>query len=80
MEDGASLDFLPSSTILVHARSVMSDSLQPHELWPARLLCTWDFPVKNTGVGCHFLFQGIFPTQVSNLHLLHWQEDFIFYH
>ena len=34
------------------------------------------FPVKNTGVGCHCLLQGIFPTQGSNLHLLHllyWQ-------
>ena len=41
------------------------------------LLCPWDFPSKNTGVGCHFLPQGIFPTQASNLHLLciqHWQE------
>ena len=26
------------------------------------LLCPWDFQVKNTGVGCHFLLQGIFPT------------------
>ena len=26
-------------------------------------------------VGCHFLFQGIFPTRRSNLHLLHWQVD-----
>ena len=40
-------------------RSVLSDSLQPHELWPARLLCPWDSPGKNTGVGCHFLLQGI---------------------
>ena len=30
---------------------------------------------ENTGVGCHFLFQGIFPTQESKLHLLHWQAD-----
>ena len=30
----------------------------------------WDLPGKNTGVGCHFLLQGIFPTQWSNLHLL----------
>ena len=30
-----------------------------------------DSPGKNTGVGCHVLFQGIFPTQVSNLGLLH---------
>ena len=32
-----------------------------------RLLCLWDFPGKSTGVGCHFLSQGIFPTQGSNL-------------
>ena len=31
-----------------------------------RLLCPWDFPGKNTGVECHFLLQGIFPTQGSN--------------
>ena len=30
---------------------------------------------KNTGVGCHFLFQGTFPTLGSNRHLLHWQAD-----
>ena len=30
---------------------------------------------KNTVVGCHFLLQGIFPTQGSNLCLLHWQAD-----
>ena len=29
-----------------------------------------DFPGKNMGAGCHFLLQGIFPTQGSNLHLL----------
>ena len=49
---------------------VVSNSLQPHELWPVRLLCLWDFPGKNTGVGCHFLLQGIFLTQGWNLHLL----------
>ena len=36
------------------------------ELQPARLFCPWDSPGKNTGVGCHFLLQGIFPTQGSN--------------
>ena len=46
---------------------------QPHGLQPTRLLCPWDFPGKNTGVGCHFLLQGIFPTQGSNPSLLHWQ-------
>ena len=35
-----------------------------------RLLCPWDSPGKNTGVGCHALFHGIFPTQGLNPHLL----------
>ena len=39
-------------------------------LKPTRLLCPWDFPGKNPGVGCHFLFQGIFPTQGMSLHFL----------
>ena len=42
--------------------SVMSDSLWPHGLQPAKLLCPWDFPGKNTGVGCHFFLQRIFLT------------------
>ena len=42
-------------------------------LQPARLLCPWDFPGKNSGVGCHFLLPGIFPTQGSNPGLPHWQ-------
>ena len=33
-----------------------------------------DFPGKNTGVGCCFLLQGIFPTQGSNLGLLHFRQ------
>ena len=56
--------------------SVVSDSLQPYGLWPTRLLCPWDCPGKNTGLDCHALLQGIFPTQGSNrclLRLLHWQ-------
>ena len=36
----------------------MSDSLVTP---PGRLLCPWDFPGKNTGVGCHFLFQEDLP-------------------
>ena len=39
---------------------VVSDSLQPYELFSARLLCPWDSPVKNTG--SHSLLQGIFST------------------
>ena len=38
-------------------------------LQPTRLFCPWNSPGKNTGVGCHFLLQGIFPTQGSNLSL-----------
>ena len=52
------------------SRSVMSNSLQPHELQPTRLLCSWNYPSKNTGVGCHFLLQGIYLTQGLNLSLL----------
>ena len=37
--------------------SVMSDSLQPHGPWPARLFRPWDSPGKGTGAGCHFLLQ-----------------------
>ena len=54
----------------------MLDSWRPYEPWPTRLLCPWDSPSKNTGVDCHALLQGIFPTQGSNsclLSLLHWQ-------
>ena len=42
----------------------------PVDLQPARLLCPEDSPGKNTGVGCHVLLQGIFPTQGLNPSLL----------
>ena len=48
------------------------------DLWPARLLCPWNSSGKNTGVGSHSLLQGIFPTQGSNLGLLHCRH--ILYH
>ena len=46
------------------------------ELWTVarQAICPWDFPGKNTGAGCHFLLQGIFPTQRSNLGLLHCRQ------
>ena len=50
--------------------------LQPHGLQSTRLLCPWNSPGKNTGVGCCALLQGIFPTQGSNSYLSHlhdWQ-------
>ena len=40
-----------------------------------QVLCPWGSPGKNTGVGCHFLLQGIFPTPGLNSVLLHWQAD-----
>ena len=53
----------------------MSYSLWLHGLQLTRLLCPWNFPGKNTGMGCHAFLKGIFPTQGLNaclLHLLHW--------
>ena len=60
----------------VCACSVVSDSLQPHDWSPPASSVNGLSHGKNTGVGCHFLLQGLFPTQGSNLHhlcLLHWQ-------
>ena len=63
--------------IMQHAcsvASVVSDFLLPHGLQPTRLLCPWDSPGQNTGMGCHFLLQGIFPTQGLNPDLLHCKQ------
>ena len=54
----------PQKFNLLH-RSIMSNSLRPRGLQPARPLCPWDSPGKNTGVGCLALLQGILPTQDS---------------
>ena len=48
--------------------------LRLHGLQPTRLLSPWGFPGKNTGVDCHFLLQGIFPTQELNPGLLHCRQ------
>ena len=58
--------FILIARMLSHFSHV--DSLWPHGLYPTRLFCSWDYPGKNTGVGCHFLLQGIFPTQELNPH------------
>ena len=63
--------------LLLFSLQVVSDSLWPHGLQPTRLLCPWDSPGKNAGVGCHFLLKGIFPIQGSNRLLLLWQADFL---
>ena len=59
----------------------------PHGLQPTRLLCPWDFPGKDTGVGCHFLLQGNLPkpevhlatiwsvTQIQQLVLQQWPHS-----
>ena len=44
---------------------MLSDSLRPHGLRPTRLLCPWDSPGKNTGVGCHLLLQETFLTRAQ---------------
>ena len=54
------------------------ESVRPHGLSPARLLCPLNSPGKNTGVDSHSLLQGIFPTQWSNLRLPHCRP--ILYH
>ena len=63
-------------SLLVHVCAVKSDSVVPCREKPARLLCPWDSPGENTGVGGHYLLQGIFLTQGWNpplLCLLNWQ-------
>ena len=53
-------------------------SLQPRGPQPTRLLCPWNFPATILERVCHFLLEGIFPTQRSNpslRRLLHWQVD-----
>ena len=52
-------------------RSVMSDSLRHRDCSPSGSFVHGDSPGKNTGVGCHTLLQGIFPTQELNQGLLH---------
>ena len=68
--------------VCVYAKSLqLWPTLPPYGLLLARLLCSWDSPGKNTGVGCYFLLQGSFLTQGLNLCilcLLHWQVGFFF--
>ena len=61
-------------------------SLWPHTLKPARLLCSWNFSDKNTGVACHSLLQRIFPMQgliswvscTGRQILCHWEVHSLF--
>ena len=65
----------------VFSHSVKSDSLWPVDFSSSDSSAYGIFEARNTGVGCHFLLQGIFPTQGSNpshMRLLHWQAGKIF--
>ena len=53
------------------SRSPCPTLCDPHGLQPTRLLCPWNSPGQHTGVGCHSVRQGIFPTQGLNPSLLH---------
>ena len=55
-----------------------SSCLQCHRLQPIRLLCPWNSPGKNTGVGSHSFLQEVFLTQGSNLGLPNCKQ--ILYH
>ena len=73
----AMLSYLNNYFLMYYAYSVVSNSLQNNGLQTTRLLCPWDFPGMNTGVGCHFLLKGSFPTQrliPRLLSLLHLQD------
>ena len=80
---GKDFVFNPSTTTVlpVSQCACMLSRVQLFET-PWTVVCQtprpWDFPGKNTGVGCHFFLQGIFLTQGSNprlLCLLHWQVN-----
>ena len=59
---------------LVHVHTLpLTDSSTPWTIGTG-LLCPWDCPGKNIGMGCHSLLQGIFPTLGSNLQLLRLQH------
>ena len=54
------------------------DSLAPSGLWPARLLCPWDSPGKDTGVGCHALLKKyIHSKHLINAHKLEAAKQYV---
>ena len=53
------------SHMCVPVYQVISDSVRPFGPWPTRLLCPWDSPGKDTGVGCHFLPQRISDSGIT---------------
>ena len=71
------LPWLPTSSYYCLVAKSYSTLLQPHRLEPATVFCPWDFPGKNIGVGCNFLFQGISLNQGLNPRwtLYHWTTE-----
>ena len=56
------IQYIKYTHIFLCAQSLqLGPTLCPYGLQPARLLCTWNFSSKNTGVGCHFLLQRNLP-------------------
>ena len=55
--------------LLLSRFSCVSDSVRPRRRPPTRLLCPWDSPGKNTGVGCHFLLQCVKVKPLSRVRL-----------
>ena len=70
--------FLLYSTWKVLVSQSCSTLCYPMEYSPPEFLCPWNSPGKNSGVDCHFLLQGIFPTLGSNSGLLHCRR--VLYH
>ena len=64
-------DYLVKESVKSLSRVWLCD---PIDGGPTKLLHLWDFPGKNTGVGCHFLLQEIFLTQGLNLGVLHCRQ------
>ena len=61
--------------MLLFSHWVVSDFFETPWTVAHQVPCSWDFPGKNTGVGCHSLLQGIFLAQALNLGFLCWQMD-----
>ena len=65
---------LHNSSLCVCVQSVSHIRLFRTLYDPVRVLCPWDFPSKNNGIGCHFLLQRVFLAQGWNSHLLHCRQ------
>ena len=72
--DIARISFLKLRKMKVKSISRVRLFATPWTVACTRLLHPWDYVAKSTGVGCHFLLQGIFPTQGSNPGLPHCRQ------